>query len=330
MTTAEDIFGLAPDQDEVRAVTIAGGPVTARVMTWGASLIDLRMEGVDHSIVLGSDDFAAYLGPMRYFGAIVGPVANRIAGGRIVLDGKTHQLDVNEAGRTTLHGGFQGLSDRNWTLRYRDEISVTLTLCHADGTGGFPGPIEITARYSLDADGVLSIEIDGTTDRTTLFAPAFHGYWSLDGRADLGAHSLTIPAEAYLPVDDTLIPTGEVRPVAGTAFDYRNPKTPDPALDHNFCLARTRGTMRHAATLEGGDLRLRIDTTEVGLQVYSGGGLNTAPVTGLTGRPYGPNAGIAFEPQGWPDSPNHPEFPSPVLQPGDRYRQVSRFAVTRN
>ena len=329
VSVQSDLFGSAPDGTDVHARFIKGGPVTARVMTWGASLIDLRVEGVDHPLVLGSDDFAAYLGPMRYFGAIVGPVANRIAGGRMTVAGQAYQLDLNEAERTTLHGGFTGLSDQNWTVTYGDESSVTFGLRHKDGVGGFPGDIDISVRYSLNINGALTIEIEGRTDRPTMFGPAFHGYWSLDGRDDIAAHQLAVHADAYLPVDDTIVPTGGPLPVAETSFDYRHPKVPDPSLDHNFCLARTHGQMRHAATLEGGKLRLDIETTEVGLQVYSGGGLDTAPSNGLTGRPHGPNAGIAFEPQFWPDSPNHPDFPSPALLPGQTYRQVSRFAVTR-
>ncbi|GGG65356.1 aldose 1-epimerase [Salipiger pallidus] len=325
-----DLFGRAPDGTDVRAVQIAGGPVRARVMTWGASLVDLRLASVDHPLVLGSEDFSAYLGPMRHFGAIVGPVANRISGGRMVVDGHHHDLDRNEGGCTTLHGGSAGFSGRNWTLDAADHSSVTFRLHHTHGTGGFPGEIDVTARYSLDLQGVLTIEIEGSTDRPAMFGPAFHGYWSLDGGADLSGHSLTVDAEEYLPVDRAKIPSGGPVPVAGTAFDYGHPSTPDPALDHNFCLARTHGRMRRAATLDAGGLRLTVETTEVGLQVYTGGDLKTAPAKGLGGQPYGANAGIAFEPQFWPDGPNHPDFPSPVLRPGDTYRQVSRFAVTRS
>ncbi|GGE15636.1 aldose 1-epimerase [Primorskyibacter flagellatus] len=332
MTVLEDTdrFGLAPDGSAVRAVEISGGPVTARVMTWGASLIDLRMDGVAHPLVLGSRDFAAYLGPMRHFGAIVGPVANRIAGGRMSVEGREFALDRNELKRTTLHGGSAAFSRRNWTLRAADISSITFGLHHTHGTGGFPGELDVAARYSLDVTGALTIEITGRTDRPAMLGPAFHGYWSLDGGSDLSGHRLTIDADDYLTVDDEKTPSGSPVAVAGSGFDYRHPRRPDAALDHNFCLARTQGQMRRAATLDAGGLRLTIETTEVGLQVYSGGGLATAPATGLGGRPYGANAGIAFEPQFWPDSPNRPDFPSPVLRPGDTYRQVSRFAVTRS
>ncbi|NSY40178.1 aldose epimerase family protein [Leisingera sp. ANG59] len=324
-----DLIGIASDETEVHALWIGGGPVMARVMTWGASLVDLRLAGVEHSLVLGSVDYTAYLGPMQYFGAIVGPVANRIAGGRMTVDGRDYQLDRNEAGQTTLHGGAAQFSGRNWTLEAADASSVTLGLHHTHGTGGFPGEIDVKARYSLDSQGALAIEIEGSTDRPAMFGPAFHGYWTLDGGADVSGHRLTVDAEHYLPVTDAMIPSNGPAPVAGTAFDYRSPRAPDPGLDHNFCLARTHGQMRRAATIAAGGLRLTVDTTEVGLQVYAGGSLASAPAKELNGRPYGLNAGIAFEPQFWPDSPNHPDFPSPVLRAGDRYRQVSRFAVTR-
>lgn len=326
---ANDAFGRAPDGTAVAARWISGGPVTARIMTWGASLIDLRHDGTGHPLVLGAPDFAAYLGPMRYFGAIVGPVANRIAGGAMTVAGQRCRLDRNEAGRTTLHGGATGFASRNWRLEAAEDSAVTLGLRQLHGTGGFPGNIDVTVRYALEQDGALTIAITARTDRPTMVAPAFHGYWALDGRADLAAQTLTVAAADYLPVDAARIPCGGPAPVAGTRFDHRRPRRPDPALDHNFCLARRQGPLRRAGTLAGGGWRLTLDTTEVGLQVYAGSGIDTAPCAGLGGRPYGANAGIALEPQFWPDSPNRPEFPSPALLPGQIYRQVSRFAVTR-
>lgn len=329
MPEESEIFGRAPDGTDVRRFRISGGPVTATVMTWGASLVDFRMDGVENALVLGASDFAAYLGPMRYFGAIVGPVANRIAGGRMIVDGQTCLLDKNEAGRTTLHGGRHGFSERNWTILDVGMADVTLGLRHAHGVGGFPGNIDLRVRYSLESDGALTIEIEGEADRPTVLAPAFHGYWTLDGRTDLSAHTLTVDANEYTPVDEAQIPMGGPVPVEGTSFDYRFARVPDPALDHNFCLSRSRDGMRDACAIEGGGLRLSVETTEVGLQVYSGGGLDTAPFVGLHGAPYGSNAGLAIEPQYWPDSPNRPDFPSPALMPGQRYRQVSRFTLCR-
>ncbi len=321
-------FGTLPDGTEVDAVEIAAGGARAVVISYGASLQDFRIAGLDRSLVLGSPDISAYTGPMRFFGAIVGPVANRIAGGRMPVGGKTYDLDRNEVGKTTLHGGATGFSQQNWTFTYVSPVAVTLTLEHPDGQGGFPGPITSQARYTLDTNGVLTIEITGRSDVHTCFAPAFHGLWALGVAADLSACRLTIPAERYLPVDDDLIPLGAPAPVAGTAFDYRTPRVPDLKLDHNFCICETRGTLRPMCRLEVGDYRLDVESTEVGLQVYTAGALDTYPSEGHEGHSYGPGAGIALEPQFWPDTPNHPDYPPSDLAPGETYRQISRFAVT--
>ncbi|WP_292022219.1 aldose epimerase family protein [Maritimibacter sp. UBA3975] len=322
-------FATLADGTTVQAVTITGGGATATVLTRGATLQDFRIQGVDQSLVLGSAGIAAYAGPMRYFGAIVGPVANRIAGGRMPLGGQVFDLDRNEAGKTTLHGGSTGFSEQDWTIAETTPNTVVLTLEHPDGRDGFPGNIAVRARYALDDAGVLTVEITGTTDAPTYFGPAFHGYWTLNGAGDLSAHRMTIPAERYLAVDADLIPQDAPTPVAGTRFDFREPHAPDPALDHNFCFDGAQGDMRLVCRLETDALRLEIESTEIGLQVYTGGALDTAPFAGHEGRPYGPGAGIALEPQFWPDTPNHPDYPGSVLSPGETYRQVTRFAVTR-
>jgi aldose 1-epimerase len=319
-------FGQAPDGTDVSLHEITGGGVTARLISWGARLVDMRLAGYGPSLVLGGADMAAYLGPMRYFGAIVGPVANRIAAGHFEIDGAEVYLERNEKDRTTLHGGSTGTSERNWTVVEAGPSSVSYALEMADGQGGFPGPVHLRASYALDGDGVLTVEIEGTAERPCFLSPAFHGYWVLGG--DLGQHRLEIPAESYLPVDDQKIPLGAPRPVAGTPFDYREATPPAPDLDHNFCLAEGR-ELRHACTLIGTALRLVIESTEPGVQVFTGGSLDTAPHEGHEGQPYGPNAGIAIEPQFWPDTPNHPEYPSSRLEPGETYRQTTRFAVTR-
>ncbi|WP_417689414.1 aldose epimerase family protein [Roseibium sp.] len=321
--------GSSPDGEDILQATIANGGSRATFMTWGASLQDFRREGVDHSLVLGSPDPAAYFGPMLYFGAIVGPVANRVAKGRFELNGKTYSLDRNEAGATTLHGGSKGFGQVNWTLAECSATSCSFAYRHADGTCGFPGNIDVRVRYTLEDDGALLIEIEGQSDALTHFAPAFHGYWNLDGTADVTGHGLTVPAETYLPVDDMLIPLGAPAPVAGTVFDYRVPKAPDAGLDHNFCLYGARShDLCEMCRLEAGALRLTVESTEPGLQVYAGVGLDTAPFEGNNGKPYGRLAGVAIEPQTWPDTANHPKYPSSLLQPGETYRQVSRFRVT--
>ncbi|WP_040604363.1 aldose epimerase family protein [Sagittula stellata] len=320
---------MTPDGTPLRRMTIANGGAMARIMSWGASLTDFRLDGFAHALVLGSEDFDAYLGPMLYYGAIVGPVANRIAGGRMTVAGTPCTLDRNENGTTTLHGGPKGFGQRNWTVVSATVTDVTLSLNHPDGLGGFPGNIGVTVYYALDDTGALTVEITAQSDRETVFNPAFHGYWTLDGTPDVSAHRMTVHAESYLPVDAAMIPLGTPVPVDGTAFDYRTARTPDSDLDHNFCLSDRRVGMRPVLALETDRLRLDLSTTEPGLQVYTGGGIDTAPFEGHGGAPCTRNAGIAIEPQTWPDAPNRPDFPSAALVPGQTYRQVSRFAVTR-
>lgn len=331
--TAPDIFGHAPDGSPVLRAEIANGGATARLMTWGASLQDFRLAGVPHSLVLGCDDLAAYFGPMRYFGAIVGRVANRIAGGRAPLDGKVLELDRNEGGRTILHGGTTGSSERNWKIAEISASACRMILRLGDSDDGFPGNLDLSARYSLDAGGALDIVLEGRTDRPTFCALAHHSYWSLDGATDLSGHRLTIAADSYLPVDAEMIPLDTPAPVAGTAYDFRTLRpllAPGTApLDHNFCLRGDGPGLHPACTLETAGMRLEVSTDAPGLQVYDGAGLNTAPFAGHQGRPYGAHAGLALEPQHWPDAPNHPDFPPVVLRPGDTYRQRARFHVRR-
>ncbi len=323
-------FGTLPDGDLVRAVTLRAGGTTAVILTHGARLADLRRDGVAHPLVLGSATITPYLGPMEYFGAIVGPVANRISEGRFTLDDAEYRLDRNEAGRTTLHGGSQGFSARNWRLMEADRASCALILDQRDGLCGFPGPLSTRVRYELDEAGALNVEITARTARPCLCAPAFHAYWNLDGTTDLSGHTLTVHAASYLPLDADGLPREAPRPVAGTTYDYQQPRAPDVALDHNFCLATARGPMRESCRLSAGDLTLILETTEPGLQVFTAGTLDTAPFKGLTGAPYGRFAGIALEPQLWPDAANRADFPSPRLDLGQTYRQNTRFRIERS
>ena len=330
------MFGTAPDGSPVERIEIQRGGATAAIISWGATLQDFRVESVPHSLVLGSQDLAAYLGPMKYFGAVVGPVANRISGGQlpgIKQNGAPVQLEKNEAGRTTLHGGPNGFGERNWDIASRTADSVTLTLAD-QMRSGFPGNIKAQVTYQLDDQGALTVEIGGAADAPVWFGPAFHGYWNLDGLEDLSGHRLTVFANQYTPVDAELIPTGETVSVADGQFDYRQPQRPAPDLDHNFCIAMEQGDMRPACVLETDVLTLTVETTEVGVQIYSGSGIETDPFLGHGGLSYGANAGIAIEPQFWPDTPNNPVFPSSLLASGSNsgqtYKQVSRFAVTRN
>ncbi|MEL6585915.1 MAG: aldose epimerase family protein [Pseudomonadota bacterium] len=312
--------------------TITGHGLTARFTNWGASLVDLRLEGHRPPLVLGLQSLADYkAGHASYMGATAGRFANRIGQGRFALDGVAHRTDPNFLGRHTLHGGSVGMGKRIWDLldQERDALRFGITL--ADGEMGFPGTMRVEALFTCAPDATLRIDYRATTDAVTLCNLAHHSYWTLDGQDTIADHILTIPADRYTPVDDDLIPTG-VAPVDGTPFDFRQgrPLPGQGLLDHNLCLADGQQPLRDIGTLHStvSGLTMTIASTEPGCQVYDGAKLNT-PVPGLDGRRYGAHAGVALEPQTWPDAPNHPDFPDATLRPGDTYKQITSFRFTR-
>ncbi|PUB17039.1 aldose epimerase family protein [Yoonia sediminilitoris] len=317
-----------PDAADITRVQIANGPVRASLMTLGVAVTELRMDGFDHSLILGSPDIAPYRDTMRYFGAIVGPVANRIAGARAPLGDTTLRLVPNE-GANALHGGPAGLSTRNWHLADHGPSYARFVLTWPDGDSGYPGPLHLTATYTIEDDGALRIDLTGAADVHTLCNPAFHGFWTLDGSGGLTGHTMQISADHYLPVDDAAIPLGDPAPVAGTAFDFRTPAriADDSQIDHNFCL--NGEGLRPVLRLETDALALVIETDAPGLQVYDAARLNTSPDAGHEGHIYGHYSGIALEPQFWPDAPHHPSYPSISLRPGETYRQTARFRLIR-
>lgn len=332
------VFGRLPDGEPVEEVTIAAGDLTAKIITLGAIVRDVRLAGVDHPLVLGFDDLDGYLHHSPYFGAVVGRFANRIGHGRFTLDGRAYQLAVNERDRTQLHGGPDGFGRRNWRIATLDAASVTLTLTSPDGDQGYPGKVEATCRYTIEAPSTLRFDVEATADAPTLVNLAQHSYFNLDGSADILDHRVQIDAEAYTPTDEYLVPTGEIRPVDGTGFDRRD-LAPIRLMrdgkrfvyDINLVVAPTKSAApRHQARLESDRSGVALDvwSTEPGVQFYDGSYVNVA-APGLGGRRYGQNAGCCFEPQLFPDAPNHPEFPSAVLRPGETYRQTTRFAFSR-
>lgn len=324
MTTIKDTL---PDDTAIKDVCISRGAASAVLMTYGATLREFHFEDVPYSLTLGSHDRRSYAKEMLYFGAIVGPIANRITDGKVPLEGAPLQLDVNENGNA-LHGGKNGLSQQIWTIKAQDAHSVTFGHVVADGFGGLPGPIDIGVTYTIEEDGALTLDIIAETERTTFFNPAFHGFWSLTGEG-LAEHRLKIDADHYLPVDAALLPTGEIAPVQGTPYDFRK-SVPLPAnveLDTNFCLNGMG--MRPVAWLETAELALVIETNAPGLQVYDAARMDTSPVTGLQEQVYGAYAGIAIEPQFWPDAPNNADFPPITLRAGEVFRQSSRFCFSR-
>jgi aldose 1-epimerase len=329
MTPTIDDPALLPDGRLVHTLTLRAGGAMARVLTLGATLQDMRLSGVAHALTLGTPDPGAYLGPMRYAGAVVGPVANRIGGARVTIAGRTWPLEANR-GDTHLHGGSEGLHSRLWQIVAATADAVLLRCDLPDGACGMPGNRRITARYALAPDA-LTVELRAETDAPTLMNPAAHPYWNLDGSSDIAGHHLRIDASHYLPTTPEGLPTGARRAVAGTPFDFRAGRAliPPDGLDHNFCLSDRVRPLRPVAWLTGrSGLRLTLETTAPGLQVFEGRGFNSAPHAGHGGVPYGVFAGLALEPQLWPDAPNHPDFPSILLVPGAPFSQTSRFVFS--
>jgi aldose 1-epimerase len=322
-------FGTLSSGEAVHALDIAGGDISARFLTRGATLRSLRLRGVLHDLTVGSDDLALYEGPdgpLIYHGAIVGPVANRIRGARAVVEGRACRFPANQGGHL-LHSGAAGTQFRVWEVLERAGDRVLFGLTLPDGEGGFPGNRRITARFTALPPATLRLELIAVTDAPTLMNPVNHSYWNLDGTPTWEGHGLRIAADAHLPVDADLLPTGEVRPVEGTPFDLRAGRrlTPgEPLLDHNFCLSRAPEDLREVLWLTGATgLAMALATTAPGVQVYDGN---------QGARPGGErHEAFAIEPQLWPDAPSHPDFPSILLRPGEVWRQVTewRFAYPR-
>lgn len=328
-------FGTMGDGSPVERVTISGGGLTAKFLTYGAVLQDLRLEGHDAPLVLGFETFAPYLTKSPFFGATAGRFANRIRDGHLELDGKTHQLDRNFIGKHTLHGGIASTGKRLWCVVSSAADRVVLEITLPDGDMGFPGNLTAQAQFALLEGGVLDIQYTATTDATTLCSFAHHSYFNLDGGPTIADHLLQVEAPSFLPVDDELIPTGELIPVRGTPFDFKSAKTIGPVstatlVDHNFCVGTERQSLRQIATLHSpaSGVTMACQSTEPGLQVYDGANINVDE-PGLDGFDMKANAGIALEPQVWPDAHHHAAFPQAVLNPGETYRQRSQYIFSK-
>ena len=292
-------------------------------------------------IVLGHDRAEDYLTPDGYIGATCGRYGNRIAGGSFVLDGVTVTLDRNE-GPNQLHGGSQGFDLRIWQVAAQEADCVTFALTSPDGDMGFPGEVKATCTYQLVGAYGLLIAMTATTSAPTVVNLVNHSYFNLagQGEGDVLGHDLTIHADHYTPVDTANIPTGEIRAVAGTAFDFRTPRPigaampGDAGFDHNFCLSGHLASTRSGLLRRAADLRdpasgrsLQVLTTEPGLQLYTGAHFDGSQ-RGKGGASYGKFAGVALETQVFPDSPNRPQFPSARLNPGQVYEHLMYLDLT--
>ncbi|MEV1047847.1 aldose epimerase family protein [Streptomyces sp. NPDC049916] len=338
-------FGRAHGRSEVDLWTLDSGTgVRAEILTWGGVLHSLTVpdtDGVPGPVVRSLPALDDYTDKNPYFGATVGRYANRIAHGRFTLDGTTHHIPVNDRGHA-LHGGPEGFHTRIWeaTGECGDSVAALRLALHSPhGDMGFPGALDVTATYTLDAAGTLAVDYTAVTDRPTVVTLTSHAYLNL-GADDILGHTLQVDADHYLPVDPDSIPEGPITPVAGTPFDLTAPHPlgerlaghhPQLALsggfDHCWVLRDgDPGTLHRAARLTAPDDRrtLELWTTEPGLQVYTGNQLDGAFTDG-TGRRHERHGSLCLETQHLPDSPNRPAHPTTVLRPGDTLRSRTEW-----
>ncbi len=340
-------WGKGPNGEEVDVYTLRNSKgIEANIITYGGRLVTLKTpdrDGKFADIVLGFDSLPQYLEKNPFFGALVGRYANRIANGEFQLDGHTYTLAKNN-GPNTLHGGLVGFDKKVWQaeqLTGDDGPSLRLKYVSKDGEEGFPGTLSTTVTYSLNSNNELKIDYQATTDKKTVLNLTNHSYFDLSGAGtgEILDHIVTINAGKFTPVNANLIPTGELKSVEGTPFDFRTPtavgariKDKDQQLqygdgyDHNYVLNKAgNGPSLAARVMDPKSGRvMEVLTTQPGVQFYSGNHLPNG-IKGKGGATYGYRYGLCFETQHFPNSPNQPDFPSTELNPGQRFHQVTIF-----
>jgi aldose 1-epimerase len=332
------IFGKMGDGADVELFTLKNARgTTAKIISYGATLQGLWMPDRTNKfgdVVLGFDDLKGYLGPHPYFGGTIGRFANRIARGKFTLDGREYALALND-GANTLHGGRQGFNRKVWKgeiVKGPRTASAKFTYVSTDGEEGFPGTLAVTVVYALTDEDELKIDYTARTDKATPLNLTNHSYFNLAGKGDILSHVLQLNADQYTPVDPTLIPTGEIVPVKGTPLDFTQPTAIGARIgqfagnpsgyDHNFVLNDANGQLKFAARLRdpASGRQMEVWTTEPGVQLYSGNFLD-GTIQGKGGVAYQKHAALCLETQHYPDSVNHPNFPSTILRPGSVFHQ---------
>jgi len=336
-------FGRTPDDHLVRLYTLANkNGMSVSIMDYGATIVKIfapDRNGKLDDVVLGFDKFSPYLHLSPYFGATVGRYANRIAKGRFELGGKVYQLPINN-GPNSLHGGIRGFDKRMWKVEpvESDIPAIRFSRLSPDGEEGYPGNLFVSVTFSLNDDNELRISYEATTDKPTIINLSNHSYFNLAGGGTIFNHVLTLHADTFTPVDATLIPTGEIKPVAGTPWDFLNP-TPiglhlkqtggNPiGYDHNFVLNKgffSDWSVAAEVVEPKSGRTLTVSTDQPGIQFYSGNFLD-GTLTGAGGNVYHQYDAIVLETQHFPDSPNHDNFPSTILVPGDTYKTSTVYA----
>jgi aldose 1-epimerase len=346
----ESNFGKLPDGTPIELYTLRNSHgMEATIMTYGGIVTSLKVpdkNGKFDDVVLGYDNLDGYLKSSPYFGALIGRYGNRIAKGKFSLDGVEYTLATNNT-PNALHGGLKGFDKVVWTARplpTANGPSLILTYVSRNGEEGYPGNLLVTAVYSLTENNALRIDFNATTDQKTVVNLTHHSYFNLAGGGDILGHVVYINADRFTPVDSTLIPTGELRPVAGTPFDFRTPTAIGARVgdtnneqivfgggyDHNWVLNKQTNDLSLAASIYEPTTGRTMEVwgTSPGLQFYSGNFLD-GTLTGKGGKVYQFRNGFCFEPQHYPDSPNHPAFPTTELKPGEVYENtiIYKFGV---
>jgi aldose 1-epimerase len=340
-------FGKTPDGTSVEIFTLSNGAYEARIATYGGIVVSLKApdrNGKQADVVLGFDDVDGYVANFNgsstaFFGAIIGRYANRIAHGSFMLDGKKYSLPLNN-GENSLHGGPHGFNNVVWKAKPVAN-GVELTYLSKDGEAGYPGDLSAIVRYTL-VKGDLRIEYWATTNKVTVVNLTNHSYFNLAGQGDILNQQLTLHASRFTPVDAGLIPTGELKSVASTPFDFRKATAVGARInadeeqlhrgrgyDHNWVLDSGGGKLAEAAELydPGSGRVLKVLTDQPGIQFYSGNFLDGS-IKGKGGKPDGLHAALCLETQHFPDSPNHPDFPSTELKPGQHYHTVTVYSFS--
>lgn len=343
MGISKELFGTLDDGRDVHLFTISNSNgAEVKITNYGGIITSLKVpdkEGNAENVVLGFDRLEDYLGGHPYFGALIGRYGNRIADARFQLDGTEYQLAAND-GDNHLHGGETGFDKVLWDAGIQDDRALRLTYLSADGEEGYPGNLQVAVTYTLTDENELRIEYEAKTDQATPVNLTAHSYFNLTGdpASDILGHQLNLHATHYTPVDEGLIPTGEIRSVSGTPFDFTGSGEigarigqVEGGYDHNFVLnnEEERGEPALAAEVyepESGR-KLSVYTTEPGIQFYSGNFLDGS-LAAPDGTPYERHAGLCLEPQHFPNSPNEPEFPSTILRPGDTYHSLIVYSFS--
>ena len=334
-------FGKMPDGAPVSLYTLTNqNRLQVSIQTYGGIITSVKTpdrHGAMDDIVLGFDSHAGYVeNPSPFFGAIIGRYANRIAQAHFTLDGVEYKLEKND-GENTLHSGTHGFDKKNWTARELGDGGLELTYISKDGESGFPGTLTTTVTYHLTDANELRLDYQATTDKDTVLNLTNHSYFNLRGNGDILGHIVTIHADHFTPVDSALIPTGDLRAVAGTPFDFRKPVAIGARIEANDEQLKLGHGYDHNWVVNGKGLRLavrvedpatgrilEVQTTQPGVQFYTGNFLD-GTIHGKGGKVYARRSGFSFETQHFPDSPNQPKFPTTMLHPGEQFKSTTIF-----